>query len=73
VDADGMYIVKPPETLWERTLNYEGKALPDGFRFSSDTNGKWLDVEGIRELVAPFEGPASEATTPSRFGGHGTA
>jgi len=73
VDADGMYIVKPPETLWERTLSYEGKALPDGFRFSSDTNNKWLDVEGIRELIAPFEGPASEATTPSRFGSHGTA
>jgi UDP-N-acetylglucosamine 4,6-dehydratase len=55
VDAGGMYIVKPPETLWERSLNYEGRNLPDGFRFSSDTNDMWLDVQGIRQLVAPFE------------------
>jgi UDP-N-acetylglucosamine 4,6-dehydratase len=72
VDAGNMYTVKPPETLWERALNYDGKALPDGFRFSSDTNEKWLDVDGIRGLVAPFEGPAaSDTTQPPRAGSHG--
>ena len=50
-----MYIVKPPETLWERALSYEGKPLPDGFRFSSDTNTEWLDLAGIKQLVEPFE------------------
>ncbi len=55
VERDHMYIVKPPETLWERSLDYEGKSLPDGFRYSSDSNTEWLDVKGIRRLVAPFE------------------
>ena len=55
VEGDGMYIVKPPETLWERSLDYEGKGLPAGFRYSSETNDMWLDIRGIQELIAPFE------------------
>jgi len=55
VEREQMFIVKPPETLWERGLEYEGKALPEGFRYSSDSNSQWLDMEGIREFVAPFE------------------
>jgi len=55
VEREYMFIVKPPETLWERGLEYEGKALPEGFRYSSDSNSQWLDMEGIREFVAPFE------------------
>jgi UDP-N-acetylglucosamine 4,6-dehydratase/5-epimerase len=55
VEREHMFIVKPPETLWERGLAYEGKPLPEGFRYSSDTNSQWLDVNGIKEFVAPFE------------------
>jgi UDP-N-acetylglucosamine 4,6-dehydratase len=55
VEREQMYIVKPPETLWERGLEYEGEPLPEGFRYSSDTNSQWLDIDGIREFVAPFE------------------
>jgi UDP-N-acetylglucosamine 4,6-dehydratase len=55
VERESMFIVKPPETLWKRDLHYEGQPLRDGFRFSSDTNAQWLDVEGIKKFVAPFE------------------
>jgi len=55
VERDGMYIVKPPETLWKRDLTYEGQSLPDGFRYSSDSNSEWLDLDGIRKFIAPFE------------------
>src|SRR5688572_19402128 len=55
VEREHMFIVKPPETLWERGLEYEGKSLPEGFRYSSDTNSQWLDVDGIKEFIAPFE------------------
>jgi len=50
-----MYLVKPPETLWERTLSYQGSPVAPGFRFSSETNTRWLDQAGIRSLVQPFE------------------
>src|SRR5512146_659627 len=55
VEREHMFVVKPPETLWERGLAYEGKPLPEGFRYSSDTNAQWLDINGIKEFVAPFE------------------
>ena len=55
VERDNMYVVKPPEPLWERSLQYEGTPLPEGFRYGSDTNKDWLDVDGIRKLIAPFE------------------
>lgn len=55
VERDTMFIVKPPETLWERSLQYEGRPLPEGFRYSSDTNADWLDVAGIQRLIEPFE------------------
>jgi UDP-N-acetylglucosamine 4,6-dehydratase len=55
VERETMFIIKPVEPLWKRDLRYEGEPLPDGFRFSSDTNTQWLDINGIREFVAPFE------------------
>ncbi|HLO32011.1 MAG TPA: polysaccharide biosynthesis protein, partial [Anaerolineales bacterium] len=55
VERESMFIVKPPETLWKRDMRYEGEPLPDGFRFSSDTNAQWLDINGIKEFIAPFE------------------
>jgi FlaA1/EpsC-like NDP-sugar epimerase len=55
VERESKYIVKPPETLWERSLHYEGKPLPEGFRYSSDTNALWLDIPGIQALIEPFE------------------
>jgi UDP-N-acetylglucosamine 4,6-dehydratase len=55
VERQDMYVVVPSEPLWERSLQYDGQPLPDGFRFASDTNPQWLDVDGIRKFVAPFE------------------
>jgi UDP-N-acetylglucosamine 4,6-dehydratase len=51
-----MFVVQPAVELWfghewEKT----GKPLPDGYRYASNTNPQWLDVEKIREMVEPFE------------------
>lgn len=55
VEREHMFVVKPPETLWARSLQYEGEPLSDGFRYSSDKNTQWLDIDGIKKFVAPFE------------------
>jgi UDP-N-acetylglucosamine 4,6-dehydratase len=55
VERQDMYVVVPSEPLWERSLHYEGEPLPDGFRYTSDNNPQWLDLEGIQKFVAPFE------------------
>jgi UDP-N-acetylglucosamine 4,6-dehydratase len=55
VERNGMYIIRPPETLWNRNQHYEGAPLPEGFSYTSDNNAEWLDVEGIRKYIEPFE------------------
>lgn len=50
-----MFVVAPAETLWQRDLHYDGNPLPDGFRYSSETNQEWLSDEDILDLIAPFE------------------
>lgn len=55
VEGERMFIVKPPATPWERSLEYGGKSLPEGFRYSSEDNTEWLDIGGIRALIEPFE------------------
>jgi UDP-N-acetylglucosamine 4,6-dehydratase len=56
VELDRMFVVQPAEALW---FGYEwqskGKLLSDGFRYGSDNNTEWLDVEGIKKYIAPFE------------------
>lgn len=55
VERGGMYIIKPPETLWDRDRHYGGEPLPEGFSYTSDANTEWLDLEGIKTYIAPFE------------------
>ena len=57
VEIEDMYIVQPSPNAWfGHDWQSEGQALPASFRFSSDTNPKWVSVNQIREMVAPFEG-----------------
>ena len=55
VEREDMFVVIPTEPLWERNVTYEGNPLPAGFRYTSDNNTEWLDIDGIKEFVAPFE------------------
>jgi UDP-N-acetylglucosamine 4,6-dehydratase len=56
VEMERMFVVQPAEALW---FGYQwqakGKLLTDGYRYSSDKNSEWLDVDGIKQFVAPFE------------------
>jgi len=57
VEMEDMFVVQPSGALWfGHDWQPEGNSLPAGFRFSSDNNPKWLTVDQIREMVAPFEG-----------------
>jgi UDP-N-acetylglucosamine 4,6-dehydratase len=62
VERESMYVIKPPETLWNRSQHYEGSALPEGFSYTSDNNTEWLDVEGIKKYIEPFEQAFVEGT-----------
>lgn len=61
VELEDMFVVQPTTELWfGHQWQAKGRSLPDGFRYASDTNPEWLDVEQIREMIAPFENAARE-------------
>jgi UDP-N-acetylglucosamine 4,6-dehydratase len=55
VEREDMFVVKPSTPLWQRDLTYDGAPLPDGFRYASDNNPEWLDLEQIRKIIEPIE------------------
>jgi UDP-N-acetylglucosamine 4,6-dehydratase len=56
VELPNMFVVQPAEALWfGHDWESQGKQLPDGFKFASNTNDNWLNVEQISEIIAPIE------------------
>jgi UDP-N-acetylglucosamine 4,6-dehydratase len=51
VELDDMYVIRPAHSWWNHQ-NWNGaRALPEGFRYASDSNLRWLSPEEIRELI----------------------
>jgi UDP-N-acetylglucosamine 4,6-dehydratase len=56
IELDKMFVVQPAEATWfGYSWKDKGTALKEGFYYSSDNNSEWLDVEGIKKYIAPFE------------------
>jgi UDP-N-acetylglucosamine 4,6-dehydratase/5-epimerase len=55
LEREDMFVVTPVTTLWYRDMVFEGQQLPDGFRYASDNNPAWLNLEQIKEIIAPIE------------------
>jgi UDP-N-acetylglucosamine 4,6-dehydratase len=56
IELDKMFVVQPAEATWfGYSWKDKGKALDEGFYYSSDNNSEWLDIEGIKKFIAPFE------------------
>ncbi|MFC2063907.1 UDP-N-acetylglucosamine 4,6-dehydratase (inverting) [Chloroflexota bacterium] len=56
VELDNMFVVQPAEALWfGYSWQEKGNLLKDGFRYASDNNTEWLDIDGIQKFIAPYE------------------
>jgi UDP-N-acetylglucosamine 4,6-dehydratase len=54
----GKYYVVLPQFIGSETLGkaYAGRqGCPEGFIYRSDLNKEWLDVNGLREMIATTE------------------
>ncbi len=51
VEFDRYYVIVPQFPWCPQQYVEEGKPLPEGFKYTSDTNTEWLTVEELRELV----------------------
>lgn len=51
VELDDMYIIRPAYSLLGRDGLTTGRALPEGFRYTSENNSCWLTPDELRTLV----------------------
>ena len=64
---DDYYVIAPDAVhhptmaSMKRLAEIGGKPVADGFVFSSDTNDRWLDADGLRKLIANLEAPVARA------------
>jgi UDP-N-acetylglucosamine 4,6-dehydratase/5-epimerase len=52
VELDDFYVVKPAHPWWVGENWIEGRPLPEGFRYSSESNTSWLTETELRNLAA---------------------
>jgi len=51
VELDSMYVICPAFRWWANGSWVSGRALPDGFKYTSDNNTIWLSLEQLREMA----------------------
>ncbi|MBC8433886.1 MAG: UDP-N-acetylglucosamine 4,6-dehydratase (inverting) [Desulfobacterales bacterium] len=52
---NGMYVILPNYSWWERQNYKTGKGLPDGFKYTSNNNDEWLTVDDLRKIIYGFD------------------
>jgi len=50
LEYEDMYVVQP-EFDWSHNERHDGKPLPDGFRYTSDANSRWLSSDELRAMT----------------------
>lgn len=45
------YIVKPSFPWWDDKNHYDGKRMPDGFRYTSNNNTDWLEGRRLKKIL----------------------
>src|SRR6202047_773065 len=64
LETEDMYVIQPAHPWWKSENWVSAKPLREGFRYSSDSNERWLTRRELEELVAP-ETSAAEALPTS--------
>jgi UDP-N-acetylglucosamine 4,6-dehydratase len=64
LETEDMFVIQPAHPWWNSENWVHAKRLPEGFRYSSDSNERWLTRRELENLVAP-EASAAEALPTS--------
>ena len=64
LETEDMYVIQPSHPWWKSGNWVGAKPLPEGFRYTSDNNERWLTRRELEELVTP-EASAAEAVPTS--------
>ena len=55
IEQEDRFVITPAHPWWKGQIQPEGKALPDGFRYDSETNTQWLSRQELLEMVGESE------------------
>jgi UDP-N-acetylglucosamine 4,6-dehydratase len=67
VERDDMFVIQPAQSWWRKENWKNDASLPEGFRYSSDSNSQWLTAEDLHKMVEGSEPPVSlDGETPVR-------
>lgn len=50
-DMGDCFIIEPELRFWQKNNGHKGKSLPEGFRYSSESNTTWLDADKLMSMV----------------------
>jgi UDP-N-acetylglucosamine 4,6-dehydratase len=53
LELEDMYVIQPAHPWWRRENWHAARPMPEGFRYSSDSNEHWLTGDQLQSLVAP--------------------
>jgi len=52
LETENGFVILPEHATWPLRPVDDGRPLPAGFRYSSDQNDRWLDVNELREMAS---------------------
>lgn len=55
LELDDMYVIQPAHAWWQNNHWHNGKSLPDGFQYTSNTNTRWLTGHELQALLEDLE------------------
>ncbi len=55
LEFDDMFVIQPLHPWWQQGNWKDGKTLPDGFRYASDSNSKQLSAEDLQRMIAELK------------------
>jgi UDP-N-acetylglucosamine 4,6-dehydratase/5-epimerase len=65
LEMDDMYVIQPAHPWWQMENWRQGRALVEGFRYTSDSNVAWLTNEQLEELIDPTAMKSAKAALPA--------
>lgn len=51
LEFENFYLIQPDFHWWSNAKWEDGKKLPNDFKYSSNTNSRWLTIEELRDMV----------------------
>ena len=54
-EYDRFYVIEPEHSFWKKDNGGGGKLLPEGFCYTSDSNGWWLTGEELKKMVESLD------------------